>query len=88
MAVNIGGCFCYQKTDSIQERGDKDWWSLISEEEKESIEKGIFEADNNELKSHSEARKLYGKWLYILLDPKCFRGIRTDNRISSTSFYG
>lgn len=49
----------------IQFRKDetKDWWDSISEEEKKSIEKGISEADNNELKSHSEARKIYEKWL-------------------------
>ena len=52
-----------KKLNQFRKEETKDWWSLISEEEKESIEKGISEADNNELKSHSEARKLYGKWL-------------------------
>ncbi|WP_336732605.1 hypothetical protein [Chryseobacterium sp. VD8] len=52
-----------KKLIQFRKEETKDWWSLISEEEKESIEKGISEADNNELKSHSEARKLYGKWL-------------------------
>lgn len=33
------------------------------EEEKKSINKGIEEANNDELKSHSEARKVYEKWL-------------------------
>lgn len=49
----------------VQFRKDetKDWWDSISEEEKKSIEKGILEADNNELKPHSEARKIYEKWL-------------------------
>lgn len=41
----------------------KDWWKHISEEEKKSINKGIEEADNKVLKEHSEARKVYGKWL-------------------------
>jgi hypothetical protein len=41
----------------------KDWWNSISEEEEKSINEGIIQADNNELKPHSEARKLYGKWL-------------------------
>ncbi|WP_428067629.1 hypothetical protein [Chryseobacterium gambrini] len=52
-----------KKLIQFRKEETKDWWSLISEEAKESIEKGISEADNNELKSHSEARKLYGKWL-------------------------
>ncbi|MCY1660693.1 MULTISPECIES: hypothetical protein [unclassified Chryseobacterium] len=52
-----------KKLIQFRKEETKDWWSLISEEEKKSIEKGISEADNNELKSHSEARKLYGKWL-------------------------
>lgn len=49
----------------VQFRKDetKDWWDSISEEEKKSIEKGTLEADNNELKPHSEARKIYEKWL-------------------------
>lgn len=49
----------------IQFRKDEteDWWDSISEEEKKSIEKGISEADNDELKPHSEARKVYEKWL-------------------------
>lgn len=41
----------------------KDWWDSISNEEKASIEKGIEEADAGNLKDHSEARRLYEKWL-------------------------
>lgn len=41
----------------------KDWWDSISNEEKASIEKGIEEADAGNLKDHSEARRLYDKWL-------------------------
>lgn len=41
----------------------KDWWHSISEEERESIEKGMLEAENGELTSHSEVRKIYEKWL-------------------------
>ncbi|WP_346986318.1 hypothetical protein [Chryseobacterium sp. POE27] len=52
-----------KKLIQFRKEETKDWWNSISEEEKKSIEKGISEADNNELKSHSEARQLYGKWL-------------------------
>ena len=41
----------------------KDWWDSISEGEKESIEKGISDADNNKLEPHSNVRKIYEKWL-------------------------
>ncbi|SDI15518.1 hypothetical protein SAMN05421846_104269 [Chryseobacterium taeanense] len=52
-----------KKLIQFRKEETKDRWNSISEEEKKSIEKGISEADNEELKSHSEARKLYGKWL-------------------------
>lgn len=52
-----------KKLIQFRKEETKDWWNSISEEEKKSIEKGISEAENKELKSHSEARKLYGKWL-------------------------
>lgn len=41
----------------------KDWWNKISEAEKKSLAKGISEADNGILKPHSEAHKIYEKWL-------------------------
>jgi hypothetical protein len=52
-----------EKLLKFRQEETKDWWESISEEEKKSIEKGISEADENDLKSHSEARKLYEKWL-------------------------
>ena len=41
----------------------KDWWNTISNEEKNSIEKGIEDADNKKLNDHTYVRKLYEKWL-------------------------
>lgn len=41
----------------------KDWWETINVQEKSSITKGIKDADNKKLKSHSSARKTYEKWL-------------------------
>ena len=41
----------------------KDWWETISSEEKNSIAKGIADAEKKKLKPHSSARKLYEKWL-------------------------
>lgn len=52
-----------EKLIKFRKEESKDWWETISDEERSSIKKGIKEADNNELNPHSEARKLYGKWL-------------------------
>ena len=41
----------------------KDWWNEISESEKISIEKGLSDADSGKVNSHSEARKVYEKWI-------------------------
>jgi len=41
----------------------KDWWKELSDAEIESIEKGIQDADKGDIVSHSEARKVYEKWL-------------------------
>lgn len=52
-----------KKLIQFRKEETKDWWNSISDEEKKSIEKGIAEANENDLKPHSEARKLYEKWL-------------------------
>ena len=40
-----------------------DWWNEISTDEKDSIEKGILDADNGKLTSHSNVKKIYDKWI-------------------------
>ncbi|MFZ1798885.1 MAG: hypothetical protein WAU24_03395 [Chitinophagaceae bacterium] len=52
-----------EKLIQFRKSGSKDWWHVIYNEEKTSIEKGIKDADNKKLKDHSSARKLYAKWL-------------------------
>ena len=52
-----------QKILDLRKNQTKDWWTELSEAEMISIEKGISDADNDKLNSHSEARKIYGKWL-------------------------
>jgi len=52
-----------QKILDLRKSQTNDWWAEISEAEKESIEKGISDADNGKLNSHSEARKVYEEWL-------------------------
>jgi hypothetical protein len=51
------------KIIDLRKKESKDWWNSISESEKESIEKGLNDADVGKLKPHSNARKLYEKWL-------------------------
>ncbi|TDN87664.1 hypothetical protein DET49_111112 [Salegentibacter sp. 24] len=52
-----------EKIMKLRDNEKADWWKAISKEEKESIEKGIQDAEAGKLKSHSEAQKLYEKWL-------------------------
>ncbi|MBI9036608.1 MAG: hypothetical protein JEY97_00625 [Bacteroidales bacterium] len=52
-----------QKVLDLRINQTKDWWETISDIEKKSIEQGISDADNGKLNSHSEARKMYEKWL-------------------------
>jgi len=41
----------------------EDWWGQITAEEKAEIEEGLLQADRGEVKSHSEIRKKYERWL-------------------------
>jgi hypothetical protein len=52
-----------EKLVEFRKSASKEWWEAIQEEEKASIVKGVADADNNNLKPHSTARKLYEKWL-------------------------
>jgi len=52
-----------QKIIDLRNNQTKDWWNNISESEKDSIKKGISDSEKGKLNSHSEARKVYEKWL-------------------------
>lgn len=52
-----------QKLLDLKKNESKDWWIALSEAEKKSIEKGLSDAEKGKLKPHSEAYKVYGKWL-------------------------
>ncbi len=52
-----------EKIMDLRKEESKNWWNSISESEKESIEKGLNDADAGKLNPHSSARKLYEKWL-------------------------
>jgi len=52
-----------QRLIDLRNNQTKYWWLEISNEEKASIKKGIIDANADNLKPHSEARKIYEKWL-------------------------
>jgi len=51
------------KIIDLKKQENKDWWNFISDDEKNSVEKGLQDADAGKLVSHSKARKIYDKWL-------------------------
>ncbi len=51
------------KIIDLKKQENKDWWISISENEKQSVEKGLQDAEAGKLNSHSKARQLYDKWL-------------------------
>lgn len=51
------------KLMKLRKKEKTDWWNEISTDEQKSIEKGIQDADNGKLTSHSNVKKIYDKWL-------------------------
>lgn len=52
-----------EKIIELRKIESKAWWNSISESEKEAIENGIKDANSGKLNPHSNARKIYEKWL-------------------------
>ncbi|MHA7862745.1 hypothetical protein [Flagellimonas marinaquae] len=52
-----------EKIIKLRDREKVDWWEELSKEEKDSISKGIKDADSGNTQPHSNVKKLYGKWL-------------------------
>jgi len=52
-----------EKIMDVRKQESKDWYNSISDSEKQSIEKGLEDAEAGKLNPHSTARKLYEKWL-------------------------
>ena len=51
------------KLMKLRENEKVDWWNETSTAEKKSIEKGINDAENGKLTSHSNVKGIYEKWL-------------------------
>ena len=52
-----------EKIMELRKKENIDWWDSISENEKNAVESGLKDADSGKLNPHSNARKLYEKWL-------------------------
>ena len=52
-----------EKIIDLKKQENSEWWNGITAKEKESIEYGLKDAEEKKLKSHSNARNLYDKWL-------------------------
>ncbi len=52
-----------EKIAQLRKEDQTDWWDTLSDPEKDSIRKGLADADAGRMKPHSEARKLYERWL-------------------------
>lgn len=48
---------------AIRDNEKEDWWDKLSTIEKESISKGIEDADAGNLRDQDQAREICGKWL-------------------------
>ena len=55
--------FLEKISEFISRENKKDWADQISDTERQSIEKGIAQANAGKLNPHSKAREIYGKWL-------------------------
>jgi hypothetical protein len=61
--TNLEDKFLIQKIVELKIAETADWWNEISEKEKSSIHKGILDSEQGRLNSHSDAQKIYEKWL-------------------------
>ena len=52
-----------EKISELKEQSARDWWEDVSSAEKESIARGIEDADAGRLRPHSEAKTIYEKRL-------------------------
>jgi hypothetical protein len=48
---------------AIPYQSKKDWWTEITPEERESINRGLDDLDNGKVYPHDQIRKRYEKWL-------------------------
>lgn len=52
-----------QKIFDLKDQSAGDWWDDLSADEITSIKKGLADAEQGNLRPHSEAQDIYQKWL-------------------------
>lgn len=58
LIINTRKPLTLKKVEEVLKRGnEQDWWDEIGEAERQSIEKGLAEADRGELIAHEEVMK-------------------------------
>jgi hypothetical protein len=58
LIINTKRPLTFKKVEDVFRKEEAaDWWNEISEEERQSIEKGILEADNGKLISHEDVMR-------------------------------
>ena len=60
--LTIGDAQVLKQLESIS-NADLDWWNDLSPDEKDSIERGIAQANSGQLKSNDDVMQKYRKWL-------------------------
>ena len=51
-----------EKLELVLQANRKDWYDELSDVEKDEIQIGITQADNNEFLSHEEVMNVFSKW--------------------------
>ncbi len=51
-----------QRFITLKNEEDKDWWDILSKEERSEIEDGLAAADRGEVVSHEDVMAMYKKW--------------------------
>ena len=52
-----------KKIKELSTAKQQDWWDTITQEERQSIERGLEDSKKGRITPHSEVRKKYEKWL-------------------------
>lgn len=50
----------YLKVVKDSRSGDQDWWSDLTEQQRDGIQRGLKDIDEGRLVSHSDVKKRYG----------------------------
>lgn len=51
-----------KKVKSLFQEDQKDWWDQLKNNEKQEVEIGLKQIDENKVKSHDEVMKAFDQW--------------------------